>query len=73
MCYYSLQTFTKETYVFDGFNNSLVKKKRLVTDWTCTFEMSMYPFGSQKCTMVLYGGQPNMILEIENISYTGNY
>ena len=48
----------------------MVESQRVIK-WNCNFEIRWYPFGIQKCDMIFYIEDENIILEAKNISYQG--
>ena len=49
-----------------------VREVQLVTEWTCDFVLILYPFGTQRCTMIMYTVEPEIFIQNDTIKYTGH-
>ena len=67
-----MQSINKNAYIYHGVNNSLSMERQVVTDWMCSFDMSWYPFGIQKCDMRFYVVEEDITLVPNKISFNGN-
>ena len=63
----------ENTFIFQGSENVIEKDRQLVVDWICDFNMYWYPFGTQRCPMIIYSVDDVVELDPENIEYRGNY
>ena len=54
-----------------GDSDLSVSEGQLVTEWTCDFVLSLYPFGTQRCTMVIYTVEEEILIQPDNVKYTG--
>ena len=62
---------TKNAFIFDGSNNTLEQYRQMVTDWICNFDMTWYPFGTQRCVMMFYVTEDIIELEPDVIEFRG--
>ena len=49
-----------------------VREVQLVTEWTCDFVLILYPFGTQRCTMIMYTVEPEIFIQNDTVKYTGH-
>ena len=54
-----------------GDSDLSVSEGQLVTEWTCDFVLSLYPFGTQRCTMVIYTVEEEIFIQPDTVKYTG--
>ena len=46
-------------------------ERQVVTAWSCNFQLNFYPFGTQRCTMVIYTVEPEIFIYPDTVKYTG--
>ena len=49
-----------------------MSERQLVTEWSCDFRLLLYPFGTQRCTLVMYTVEPEIFIRIGRVKYTGD-
>ena len=68
---YCLKTSLKNEQIFPGSLNPLLYVRSFQTTWTCLFELTWYPFGTQRCTIEMYTFHENIDILPETIKYSG--
>ena len=43
-----------------------------LVDYNCNFDLSWFPFGTQRCTIQMTSGKNEMVTLLRNVAYTGN-
>ena len=67
-------SFLKNTYIFDGEINVIEMTKILETSYLCTYDMALYPFDTQTCTLDLLSIKKlddYCSLQADTFNYTG--
>ena len=67
-------TSLQNIYIFDGQENDVEMTRAVETDFICKYNMAMYPFDTQTCTMDLVlteDSEDFCFLEVGGLSYSG--
>ena len=70
---HKLKTSPKNAYIFSGSKNKIQFLWSSLTDFSCNFDLSWFPFGTQRCTMEMTSDKHEVVTLLRYVSYTGNY
>ena len=70
---YKLKTSPKNAYIFAGSKNKIQFLWASLTDFSCNFDLSWFPFGTQRCSMEMTPDRNGVVILLRNVSYTGKY
>ncbi|XP_071543632.1 uncharacterized protein [Panulirus ornatus] len=63
-----------EDVFYSGAANPLVLQREMTFDLMCTFDLTLYPFDTQRCTMTLYVGaytRHYVLTSLHNVTFSG--
>ena len=65
-------TYANNVYLFKGADHIQRSKKEMNVVWICNYDMRMYPFDTQICTMDMYMEESDKVVLVPgNITYQG--
>ncbi len=70
---FNWKTSSKNAYIFPGSENKIEVESAQLVDWNCNFELSWFPFGTQRCTIKMTTQRKEIVTLLRNVAYTGKY
>ena len=67
------KTSPKNAYIFPGSENKIQMEQQNLVDWNCNFDLSWFPFGTQRCTIQMTSGKNEIVTLLRNVAYTGKH
>ena len=64
-------TYANNVYLYKGEEHKQRSKREMNVVWICNYDMRMYPFDTQICTMEYYYNSEQVILVPGNLTYQG--